>query len=270
MKGRREGLTAATVLFVTLGAVAVAGQGQAYRAPRTPDAKPDLSGIWQAVGTAHWDLEPHAARQGPVVALGAGYSVPAGLGVVEGGAIPYQPWAAAKKKENAEGALTLDPELKCYLPGVPRSIYMPYPFQIVQTPSIVLMSFEFATSTRTVYMTKMEPSPVDAWMGQSSGRWEGETLVVDTTGFNGRTWFDRAGNFAGDGLHVVERFTRIGPDHLMYEATIEDQKVFTRPWKISMPLYRRIDKPMQLLEYKCVEFAEELMYGHLRKTPTAK
>jgi hypothetical protein len=147
---------------------------------------------------------------------------------------------------------------------------MPYPFQIVQTPNHVMMVFEYASAVRSIYLTKLEPSPVDTWMGQSEGRWEGNTLVVDTTGFNGQAWFDRAGNFASDSLHVVERFARTGPDHLMYEATIEDPKVFTRPWKIKMPLYRRVEKPLQLLEYKCVEFAEELMYGELRKKATGK
>ena len=110
-------------------------------------------------------------------------------------------------------------------------------------------------------------SPIDTWMGHSRGRWEGETLVVDVTSFNGQTWFDRAGNFHSDALHVVERYTAISPDALMYEVTIEDPKVFTRPWKMSMPLYRRLEKNIQLLEFKCVEFVEELMYGHLRKKP---
>jgi hypothetical protein len=104
-------------------------------------------------------------------------------------------------------------------------------------------------------------------MGWSNGRWEGETLVIDTTGFNDLSWFDRAGNFHSDALHVVERLTAIDQDHLNYEATIEDPNVFTRPWKISMPLYRRIEKNAQILEYKCVEFAEDLIYGQLRKVP---
>jgi hypothetical protein len=240
-------------------------QGAPYRAPRAADGHPDLNGIWQAVNTANWDLQDHAARKGPVTVLGASFSIPAGVGVVEGNEIPYQPWAAAKKKQNAESWLTLDPEIKCYMPGVPRATYSPYPFQIVQSRDRILIAYEFASASRIVRMTKTEDAPLDSWMGWSRGHWEGDTLVVDVTGLNDQTWFDRAGNFHSEALHVIERYTRTGPDHLSYEATIEDPKVFTRPWKISMPLYRRMEKNAQLLEYKCVEFVEELLYGHLQK-----
>ena len=236
-----------------------------YRAPRAADGHADLNGIWQAMNTANWDIQDHAARQGPVVALGASFSVPAGSGVVEGNELPYQPWAAQKKKENAASWQTLDPEVKCYLPGVPRATYLPYPFQIVQSRNTILMAYEFASASRIVHMSDVGEAPIDSWMGWSRGRWDGDTLVVDVTGFNDQTWFDRAGNFHSEALHVVERFTRTGPDHLMYEATIEDPKVFSRPWKMSMPLYRRIEKNPQLFEYKCVEFVEELMYGDLKK-----
>lgn len=236
-----------------------------YRAPRAADGHADLNGIWQAMNTANWDLQDHAARQGPVTALGASFSVPAGAGVVDGNEIPYQPWAAEKKRQNAQNWLTSDPEVKCYLPGVPRATYLSHPFQIVQSRDTVLMAYEFASASRIVRMTKTDDAPIESWMGWSRGRWEDDTLVVDVTGFNDQTWFDRAGNFHSEALHVVERYTRTGPDHLLYEATIEDPKVFTRPWKISMPLYRRKEKNAQLLEYKCVEFVEELMYDHLRK-----
>ena len=236
-----------------------------YRAPRAADGHADLNGIWQAMSTANWDIQDHAARQGPVVALGASFSIPGGAGVVEGNDLPYQPWAAQKKKENAANWLTLDPEIKCYLPGVPRATYMPYPFQIVQSQNTILMAYEFASASRVVHMRDVGEAPIDSWMGWSRGRWDGDTLVVDATGFNDQTWFDRAGNFHSEALHVVERYTRTGPDHLQYEATIEDPKVFTRPWKMSMTLYRRTEKDAQLFEYKCVEFVEELMYGHLRK-----
>jgi hypothetical protein len=260
----------ARVLIAAAGAVVLLvanAQSQTYKARRTSDGKPDLNGIWQTIGAAYWDIEGHAARPGPVVALGAVGAVPAGLGVVEGGAIPYQPWAASKKKENAEKWLTADPEVKCYLPGVPRATYMPFPFQIVQTPKHILIAYEFASATRTIYMDDKSESPVDTWMGWSRGHWEGETLVVDVTSFNDQTWFDRAGNFHSDALHVIERYTAIGPHALRYEATIDDPKVFTRPWKMSMPLYRRLDQNVQLLEFKCVEFVEELIYGPLRKQP---
>lgn len=233
---------------------------------RRPDGRPDLNGIWQAVGTAHWNLQDHHARPGPVLELGATFAIPAGLSVVEGSEIPYQPWAAARQKENFENWLTRDPEVKCYLPGVPRATYMPYPFQIVQTASNdVLMAYEYASASRIIKMGKAEPPPIDTWMGQSVGRWDGDTLVVDVTGFNDQTWFDRAGNFHSEALHIVERFTPVHADLLEYRVTIEDPKVFTRPWTIQVPLYRRRDANVQLLEFKCVEFVEELMYGHLRK-----
>jgi hypothetical protein len=261
-------LCAAVALLI--GSVSIAGQNTKpsaprYRAPRTHDGKPDLNGIWQANNSANWDLESHAARPSPVLSLGAAGAVPASLGVVEGDEIPYKPEALAKKKENAQKWLTLDPEVKCYLPGVPRATYMPFPFQIVQTPAAILMAYEFASASRVISMTGPVEAPIDAWMGYSAGRWDGDTLVVDVKGFNDQTWFDRAGNFHSDQLHVVERYTPISQDALMYEATIEDPQVFTRPWKISMPLYRRLEKNAALLEFKCVEFVEELMYGHLRK-----
>jgi hypothetical protein len=236
-----------------------------YKAPRTFDGKPNLNGIWQANNTANWDLQDHAAKQGPVMTLGAAFSVPGGLGVVEGIEIPYKPEALAKKKENQENWLKLDPEIKCYLPGVPRATYMPYPFQIVQTPEAILVAYEFASASRTIRMNTEDKSPVGSWMGWSRGRWEGDTLVVDVTGFNDKTWFDRAGNYHSKALHVVERYTATSPNTLQYEATIEDPNIFTRPWKISMPLYRRVEPNAQLVEYKCVEFVEDLMYGHLRK-----
>ena len=254
----------AVVLSLTVGSST--GQSSSYRAPRTPDGKPNLNGIWQTLGTAHWDVEPHGARQGPVVAMGAVGAIPGGLGVVEGGEIPYQPWAREKRKENMENWLTADPVVKCYMPGVPRATYMPFPFQIVQTPSSILLAYEFASSSRIVYMDKPDfEAPAESWMGHSRGHWEGETLVIDVTSQVADTWFDSAGNFHSDELRVVERYTPIGPDALMYEATIDDPKVFTRPWKVGMPLYRRLEKNVQLLEFKCVEFVEELMYGHLRK-----
>src|SRR5215813_2422799 len=242
----------------------------AYKAPRTADGKPNLNGIWQAMNSANWDIEAHAAQAGPVVALGAAYSEPGGLGVVEGGPIPYLPAAAAKRKENFQHRLALDPEIKCYLPGVPRATYQPFPFQIVQSSKHILIAYEFAGASRTIYMEKPPASPADTWMGMSGGHWEGDTLVVDVVSFNDQTWFDKAGNFHSDALHVVERYTPRSPDTLMYEATIEDPKTFSRPWKMSMPLYRHVEKNAQLMEFKCVEFAEEVLYGHLRKQPAGK
>ena len=258
----------AAVVALALGAApqAPAAEAGGYKAPRTPDGNPDLNGIWQALGSAHWNIEGHSAEAGPIVELGALGAIPGGLGVVEGGEIPYKPEALKIRNENRKNWLKKDPAVKCYMPGVPRATYMPFPFQIVQTPEHVLISYEFAGSARVVYMNRPDfEAPVDSWMGHSRGKWEGETLVVDVTALIDQTWFDRAGNFHSDRLHVVERYTPAGPNLLLYEAAIEDPEVFTRPWKIVMPLYRRVEKNAQLLEFKCVEFAEELMYGHLRK-----
>ena len=294
----RNGLKGAMVMAAVVAAIAVAlrfgvtptaGQAEAYKPPRTADGKPDLNGVWQAITTANYDIQAHPARAAmalqpaprrtgppglgrstptdlpaaPVLALGAVGGVPAGKGVVEGNEIPYQPWAAAQKKENFDNWLTRDPEIKCYLPGIPRATYMPYPFQILQSTNTIVIAYEFAGATRTIHMDESGSSPSDTWMGWSRGRWDGDTLVVDVNSFNDQTWFDRAGNFHSDALHVTERYTPVSPYHLMYEATIEDPKVFTRPWKISLPLYRRFDKDAAVLEYKCVEFVEELLYGQL-------
>jgi len=241
-----------------------------------------LNGIWQSVTSANWNIEDHDAQPGLHPELEGAYDAQsAGQGIVEGGVIPYRPEMLAKRKQNFEkrGIVDVvtsdekwhdsgDPELKCYMPGVPRATYMPFPFQIVQgSGPYILMAYEYASTTRTIRMNFKEEAPTDSWMGWSRGRWEGETLVVDVTGFNDLTWFDRAGNFHTDALHVVERYTAVSPYHIQYEATIEDPKVFTRPWKISLPLYRRMDKGVQLLEYKCVPFTEELLYGKLRKNP---
>ena len=257
------GVTAAVGLV--LAATLTTAQTPAYRAPRTADGRPNLNGIWQALNTANWDLQGHAAAKGPVPSLGAVFVVPPGLGVVEGDEIPYLPPAAAKKKENQANWATLDPEAKCYLPGVPRATYLPYPFQIVQSQQQILISYQYANAVRVINMGTPTKAPNESWMGWSNGRWEGETLVIDVTALDDRTWFDRAGNHHSIALHVVERYTPRSADTLKYEATIEDPKVFSRPWKISMPLYRRVETNAKLLEYRCVEFAEELLYGPLRK-----
>jgi hypothetical protein len=265
------------------GQAPVPGQFPAYNPPRTADGKPNLNGIWQALGTADWDIEAHQAKAGPFTELlGTYVAQPGGQGIVEGGTIPYLPSALARKKQNFEKRTaasvpgdgvdppTGDPELKCFMPGVPRAMYMPYPFQIVQTPDFILITHEFNGSSRIIRMNSKEESPLDNsfFMGWSRGRWEGDTLVVDVTGLNGQNWLDRAGNFYTETVHVVERFTAVSPYHLMYEATIEDPKVFTRPWKISFPLYRRMDKNVQLMEFKCVPFVEELLYGRFTKQPS--
>ena len=258
--------------MLSLGVVAMASialaQTPAYRAPRTADGKPNLNGIWQAMNTANWDLEPHAAGMGYYWQDGAIGAIPPGIGVVDGGTIPYLPAALAKKKENFAKRMELDPEVKCYMPGVPRATYMPQPFQIVQSANNILISYQFAGAVRVVNMGKPTEAPAPSWMGWSNGKWEGDTLVVDVTSQVEDSWFDRSGNYHSDSLHVVERYTPRSADTMMYEATIEDPKVFSRPWKISMPLYKHVEKGAQLMEFKCPEFVEELLYGKLRKNPT--
>jgi hypothetical protein len=260
----RRGLLAAVIpLLLSIGPAKAQVAGG--RAPRPADRKPDLNGVWQALNTANWDLEGHAAAMGPVALLGAVFAVPPGLGVVEGGTIPYLPAAAAKKKENQANWVKLDPEVKCYLPGVPRAAYLPYPFQIIQGQDSIMFAYEYGNVERVINMgTPIKPY-ADTRMGTSNGHWDGETLVIDVTGFTDGNWFDHAGNFHSEALHVVERYSPRSADTLTYEATIEDPKVFLRPWKISMPLYRRVEKNVRLLEFRCAEFAEELLYGDLVK-----
>ena len=263
--------------------------GGTVRTARAASGKPDFGGVWQTLNEAHWDLQAHEARAAivtqpgvydleyarvpaaPVLALGAAGGVPGSLGVVTGdGQIPYKPEALAVKQANAEHWSDRDPELKCYLPGIPRAMYMPYPFTIVQGTDKIHMTYAFSNAARVIHMDKVEGPPDDTYMGHSVGRWEGDTLVVDVTNFNGKNWLDRAGNYHSDGLHLVERFTAMSPDAIKYEVTIEDPKVFTKPWTISMPLYRRLEANATVLDYNCIDFAEEFMYGNLRKEQLVK
>ncbi len=234
--------------------------------PRTADGSPDFNGIWQAIGTAHWDVEPHAADFGPLPEMGAIGAIPAGLGIVDGGELPYIPEARAQQQANKADWLALDPVVKCYMPGIPRATYMPFPFQIVQSPEHIIMAYEFASASRIVYMNRPDfEAPIYSWMGHSRASFEGDTLVIDVTDQVPDTWLDHAGNHHSEALRVTERYTYMGPNSLMYEATLEDPNVYTRPVTLRLPLYRRLDENMQLLEFKCVEFTEELLYGHLRK-----
>ncbi len=270
-------LLAALMLPAPSGAEGKSG----YVAPPGKGGKPDLNGTWQAFNRANFDLEHHPARaamalrEGPhgplpakaVVALGAVAAVPAGLGVVVGGEIPYQAWAKKRRAENRAQWLSSDPEIKCYLPGIPRATYLPYPFQIIQNEQALFFAYEYAGAVRDIYLRDPGPAPLDSWMGQSVGSWDGDTLVIETTGQNDLTWFDRAGNFHSEDLRVVERFTPTSSHTLAYEATLEDPKVFTRPWKIRMTLYRLVGDDALLQRFNCIEFVEELIYGHLRKEP---
>jgi len=227
---------------------------------------PDLNGVWQAVSSAYWNLEDHSASGlNQFWQLGAIAAIPAGQSIVEGGTIPYKPEALAQRDANRAGWPKTDPEAKCYMPGIPRATYMPFPFRIVQGDGDILFVYEFASANRMVHMSNLQEPPVDSWMGWSNGHWDGDTLVIEVTGNNDQTWFDRAGNYHSAAMKVTERYTRKDENHLQYEATIEDPETFSQPWKISLPLYRRLEPNAQLLEFKCVEFAEELLYGDLTK-----
>jgi|SRR5579864_5025533 len=240
-----------------------------HNIPRLPDGHPNLNGVWQAMNTANWDLMPHSAQQGLVLEAGAQLAEPAGIGVVEGGEIPYLPAALQKKQDNYKNRQVTDPEVRCYLPGVPRATYMPFPFEIFESANYMAIAYEYDGAFRNIFLKDPGPAPIDTWMGQSYGKWEHDTLVVDVTGMDKRTWFDRAGDYHSDELHVVERYTMRSPEIIDYEATITDPQVYSRPWKISMPLYKHVEKNAQLLEFKCVEFVEDLMYGKFeKKKPT--
>ena len=232
------------------------------------DGEPNMNGVWQALNTANWSLEPHSAEAIPslVSSIGALGGIPAGLGVVDGGEIPYLPEALAKRDENRASFPEGDPEAKCYLPGIPRATYMPFPFQIIQSGggADILMVYEYASTNRVIHMREHDAAPIDTWMGLSNGSWDGDTLVVETTAQNGETWMDRAGDYLSPTATVTERFTLDGPNLIRYEATIEDPSVYSEPWTIRMPLYRRMEANAQLLEFKCVPFAEEMMYRDLK------
>lgn len=249
----------------TFGVPSAAGQTTAPGVPRMKDGKPNLTGLWQSLGTADWDIQAHGAQAGPYYQLGAIGAVPPGQGIVDGVEIPYLPAALEQKKKNFANRWKEDPVIKCYMPGVPRSNYMAFPFQIIQSQKDILIAYEFGSENRLINMGKPQEAVTDTWMGTSNGHWDGNTLVVDVTGFNGMAWLDRAGNFASDSLYVVERYSLLDANTMNYEATIEDPKTFSRPWKINVILYRHREKDARLLEFKCVEFTEELIYGDLRK-----
>ena len=270
----RGAIATATALAAAIAFPTISGQtpaapartGQPAAAARVARiaGHPNLNGIYQAIGSQFWNLEDHPAQATAFWQLGAIGAIPAGTSVVEGGSIPYKPAALQHRDENRAGWPKSDPEAKCYMPGIPRANYMPYPFQIVQGQNDILFVYEFATASRIVHMSGHQEAPLDSWMGWANGRWEGDTLVIENSAFNDQTWFDRAGNFHSNALKVTERFTRMG-ESLQYEATIDDPDTFTKPWTIRMPLYGRVEKNAHLLEFKCVEFSEQLLYGDLRK-----
>jgi hypothetical protein len=274
---------AAAALALAIGSGAALAQTEATtkqteRMERIGD-RPNLNGIWQVMNRANWNVEPHSAAPNPVAdrLVGATGAIPAGLGVVEGGQIPYNEAARERLQQNREHLITWDPEAACYLPGIPRATYMDHPFQIIQgTDDDILMVYEYASANRVINMEEVGIPPIDTWMGTSYGRWDGDTLEVVTLAqgpgdvklpggemIPGVTWLDRAGNYLTNTATVTERFMPIGQDHMRYEVTIEDPTIYTQPWNMSMVLYRHVEPNAQLLEFKCVPFSEQLLYGDL-------
>lgn len=244
-------MTTRLSILALIFAASLAAQGK-YKVPRTPDGLPDLQGIWQVRDTAaSSDVQDHVAANG----IRPGLSI-----VVEpaGGKIPYKPEALAKREQNFKNRATEDPLHKCFMPGVPRITYLNFPFQIFETPKYTLIAYEYIHNYRTIFTNGTQHlEGLDWWNGDARGRWEGDTLVVDVTDFNDQTWFDASGDYHSDKLHVVERYTRTGPDTLQYEATIEDPEVFTQPWKIRIPLYRHTEPNFRILEYECHAYRDE-------------
>ena len=251
---------------VVLGANAQAQSASKSAIPRLANGKPNFSGVWQALTTANWNILTHGASAGPIE-YGALLATPPGYGIVDGDEIPYLPAAAEQQKRNYDNRFKDDPELKCYMPGVPRANYMPYPLQVFHSDNRMLIAYQFAGAARIVNLDKAPPSAIDSWMGVSNARWDGDTLVVDVSGFNGLAWLDRAGNHASPALHVVERYTLVGRDAIDYSATLEDPQTFSKPWTMRFRLQRNPDPDAHLMEFKCVPFTEELLYGDLYKRP---
>jgi hypothetical protein len=251
-------------VFLVLVAGSVSAQSQR---PARIAGQPNLNGIWQVLNSANWNLEAHSASALDAFwQLGAIAAIPAGQSVVVGGRIPYLAEAAAQREQYRANWPDSDPETFCYLPGIPRANYMPYPFQIVQDGGDILFIYEYASANRLVAMQERIEPPVDTWMGQSNGHWEGDTLVIETYGFNGKAHLDRAGNHMSPAAVVTERLSLITPDHINYEATINDPRTFSEEWTIRMPIYRRIEPYAQLMEFKCVPFVEEKLYKDLELT----
>ena len=284
MRGMKKFLIAAASAATCIAMAAPVAAQSADR-PATIAGRPNLNGIWQAMNAANYNLEPHSAAPAAVAERQVGVlgAIPAGRGVVVGGEIPYRPEALERLEHNRLNP-THDPEALCYLPGIPRATYMDFPFQIIQGGNDdILMAYEYHGANRAIHMGDIGIPAIDTWMGTSYGTWEGDTLVVTTLGQGpgdvklpagemepGVTWLDRAGNYLTPTASVVERFRLVGPNHIEYEATIDDPSVYTRPWQIRMPLYRHVEEDAQLLEFNCVPFSEQLLYGDLLENQGAE
>ena len=235
-------------LFFALFTLSLTAAVQAQDIPRTESGTPFLQGIWKAQTRAAFNLEAHVAR----------HDMQAGFSVVEGGTIPYQDWAREQQQENFANRAALDPLNQCHLPGVPRIMAMPWPFQIFQTEEHVAILFEWTQVYRLVYSAGQEPAypGFEHFMGDSRGHWEGDTFVVEVRDLNDRTWMDASGNFHSGAAVITERYTLVDENTIRYQATIDDPDVFTEPFTISYPLVRQTDMP-RLLEYQCQAEVEE-------------
>lgn len=258
---------------------AAAKSGTRMMAPARLGGKPNLNGVWQVLNGANWDLEPHSAGEAPAAPekLGAIGAIPGSVGVIQGGTIPYKADAVAKRDENKKGAPMLDPEAACYLPGIPRATYMDHPFQIIQGDNgDILIAYEYASARRVIHMQKVDVPPIDTWMGTSYGQWDGDTLKVTTLAQSpgdvilpggelkpGVTWLDRAGNYLTNTATVTERFKMVDATHIDYEVTVDDPSVYSKPWKMTMTIYKHVEPNAQLLDFRCVPFADKLLYGDL-------
>ena len=270
MRYRFSGAVLAVMAALLMAAPSVSHAQDQKSRPDRIAGKPNLNGLWQAMNTAYWNLEAHSAQEVPQFwRLGSIGAIPAGKSVVVGGTIPYKPEALKKRDENRANWPKADPAASCYMPGIPRANYMPFPFEIVQGDQNIQFVYPFAKSNRIVYMTEHVDAPIDYWMGMSNGKWDGDTLVVTVIGNDDRTWLDRAGNYHSNAMTVTERFSLIDKNTIQYEATIDDPETFTKPWTIRMPLYRHIEPNAEFLTYNCIEFSERLVYGDLEKLDDA-
>jgi hypothetical protein len=227
--------------------------------PRTPAGKPDFQGLWEVRppgGNAAYDVEDHLKQV---------YGIPPGKGVIvdpKDGKIPYLPAAAQRKQDLVEHHMYEDPEAHCFLSGVPRQVYAPFGFTILQPAGYTLMLFENFHAYRVIPMDGRPHLPPDIKLydGDSRGSWDGDTLVVDVTNQNDKTWFDMAGNFHSDAIHVVERYTPADANTINYQATIDDPKTFSRPWTIAFPITRITRPGYEMMELACVEGERDLKH----------
>lgn len=228
------------LLAAAAASVPAVAQSKAYSAPRLADGHPDLNGIWEVQGKVDANIEAKLRGKNIIVDP-------------EDGKIPYKPEALAQRKANAEKHATEDPLTKCWMPGVPRLMYIPYPYQIVESanqPVIPILS-QYVHVIRNIQMQGEHLDGLENWLGDSRGHWDGDTLVVDATNFNDQTWYDAAGNYHSGDLHVVERFTRTAPNTIAYQATMTDPKVLAKPFTIRLTLARDARKNAQIMEYEC-------------------